>query len=79
MREDRGSDGVVFGMLNGAWAAATVLMPLVAGAVEQAAGAEMAYLAVIVPSLVVAACLVAGAAGRVAPLRVGLRGWRGLG
>ncbi len=73
------SDGVVFGMLNGAWAAATVLMPLVAGAVEQAAGAEMAYLAVIIPSLVVAACLVAGAAGRVAPLRVGLRGWRGLG
>ena len=74
-----GSDGVVFGMLNGAWAAATVLMPLVAGAVEQAAGAEMAYLAVIVPSLAVAACLVASAAGRVAPLRVGLRGWRGLG
>jgi hypothetical protein len=77
--EDGGSDGVVFGMLNGAWAAATVLMPLVAGAVEQAAGAEMAYLAVIVPSLAVAACLVASAAGRVAPLRVGLRGWRGLG
>ena len=77
--EDGGSDGVVFGMLNGAWAAATVLMPLVAGAVEQAAGAEMAYLAVIVPSLGVAACLVASAAGRVAPLRVGLRGWRGLG
>jgi hypothetical protein len=77
--EDGGSDGVVFGMLNGAWAAATVLMPLVAGAVEQAAGAEMAYLAVIVPSLAVAACLVASAAGRVGPLRVGLRGWRGLG
>jgi hypothetical protein len=54
-------------------------MPLVAGSVEQAAGAEMAYLAVIVPSLAVAACLVASAAGRVGPLRVGLRGWRGLG
>ena len=74
-----GSDGVVFGMLNGAWAAATVLMPLVAGAVEQAAGVEVAYLAVIIPSLAVAACLVAGATSRVSPLRVGLRGWRGLG
>lgn len=77
--DDGGSDGVVFGMLNGAWAAATVLMPLVAGAVQQAAGDEVAYLAVIFPSLAVAACLVASAAGRVAPLRVGLRGWRGLG
>ncbi|MGH2896319.1 MAG: MFS transporter [Solirubrobacteraceae bacterium] len=53
--EDGSSDGVVFGMLNGAWAAATVLMPLVAGAVEQAAGVEVAYLAVIIP-----ACLIAG-------------------
>jgi MFS family permease len=50
-----GSDGVVFGMLNGAWAAATVLTPLLAGAVEQAAGVEVAYLAVIIP-----ACLIAG-------------------
>ena len=49
-----GSDGVVFGMLNGAWAAATVLIPLLAGAVEQAAGVEVAYLAVIIPSLAIA-------------------------
>ena len=76
-----GSDGVVFGMLNGAWAAATVLMPLLAGAVEQAAGVEVAYLAVIIPSLAVAGWLLAGATARVPlrPLRVGLRGWRGLG
>jgi MFS family permease len=79
-----GSDGVVFGMLNGAWAAATVLMPLVAGAVEQTAGIEVAYLAVIVPSLALAIWLLAGAAARVPLLRgrlsgVGLRGWRGLG
>ena len=60
-----GSDGVVFGMLNGAWAAATVLMPLVAGAVEQAAGVEVAYLAVIIPSLAVAGWLLAGATSRV--------------
>jgi MFS family permease len=58
-RSDEGSsDGVVFGMLNGAWAAATVLMPLIAGAVEQAAGVEVAYLAVIVPACLLAGCLV---------------------
>ena len=74
--DDGGSDGVVFGMLNGAWAAATVLMPLVAGAVEGAAGPDLAYLAVIIPSLAVAVCLVAGAAERVPALRLGLRGWR---
>jgi MFS family permease len=77
-----GNDGVVFGMLNGAWAAATVLMPLVAGAVEQAAGVEVAYLAVIIPSLAVAAWLLAGASSRVLlprGLRVSLRGGRGLG
>lgn len=75
------SDGVVFGMLNGAWAAATVLMPLLAGAVEQTTGVEVAYLAVIVPSLVVAVSLLATAAARVpglGGLRVGLRGGRGL-
>jgi MFS family permease len=74
--DDGGSDGVVFGMLNGAWAAATVLMPLVAGAVEGVAGPDVAYLAVVIPSLAVAACLMAGAAERVPALRVGLRGWR---
>jgi MFS family permease len=74
-----GSDGVVFGVLNGAWAAATVLMPLLAGAVEQAAGIEIAYLAVIIPSLAVSGWLVAGVAARAPVLRVGLRGWRGLG
>jgi hypothetical protein len=58
---DGGADGVVFGMLNGAWAAATVLMPIVAGALEQAAGAQAAYLAVIIPSCAIAACLMAGA------------------
>jgi MFS transporter, YNFM family, putative membrane transport protein len=57
-----GSDGVVFGMLNGAWAAATVLMPLVAGALEQSSGARAGYLAVIIPSCALAAWLVAGAA-----------------
>jgi hypothetical protein len=71
-----GSDGVVFGILNGAWAAATVLMPLIAGAVEGAAGPDVAYVAVIVPSLAVAGCLVAGAAERVPALRLSLRGWR---
>jgi predicted MFS family arabinose efflux permease len=73
-----GSDGVVFGMLNGAWAAATVLMPLLAGAVQQAAGDEVAYLAVILPSLAVAVCLIVGAVERLPALGVSLRGWGGL-
>ena len=53
---------------------------------DQAADPEVAYLAVIVPSLAVAAWLLAGAAGMggirfpvLGGLRVGLRGWRGLG
>jgi DHA1 family solute carrier family 18 vesicular amine transporter 1/2 len=57
--EANGGDGVVFGMLNGAWAAAMVLMPVIAGAVEQTGGARAGYLAVIVPSCAVAAWLVA--------------------
>ncbi len=52
---DQSSDGVVFGILNGAWAAATVLMPLLAGAAEQQGGPRAGYLVVIIP-----ACLVAG-------------------
>jgi predicted MFS family arabinose efflux permease len=76
--DEPSSDGVVFGMLNGAWAASTVLVPLLAGAVEQAAGVEFAYVAVIMLSLVVAAWLLAGVAARASllrdrPLRVGLR------
>jgi MFS family permease len=77
-RSDGGGDGLVFGMLNGAWAAATVLMPLVAGAIEQGVGLRAAYLAVIAPSCAIAAWLVVGAADRV-PLSVALRGRRGLG
>jgi fucose permease len=58
-----GGEGFVFGMLNGAWAAATVLMPLLAGALEQSSGVRAGYLAVIIPSCALAAWLVAGAAG----------------
>jgi MFS family permease len=53
------ADGLVFGLLNGAWAAAMVLMPLLAGVLEQRGGARAGYLAVIVPSCAVAAWLVA--------------------
>ncbi|MGH2915940.1 MAG: MFS transporter [Solirubrobacteraceae bacterium] len=49
------SDGLVFGVLNGAWALATVLMPMVAGAVQQGAGFTVAYLAVIVLACAIAA------------------------
>jgi MFS transporter, DHA1 family, solute carrier family 18 (vesicular amine transporter), member 1/2 len=55
---DGGGDGVVFGLLNGAWAAATVMMPMLAGAAEQHGGSRAGYLAVIVPSCAVAAWLV---------------------
>jgi predicted MFS family arabinose efflux permease len=60
--EGAGGAGFVFGMLNGAWAAATVFMPLLAGALEQSSGARAGYLAVIIPSCALAAWLVAGAA-----------------
>jgi hypothetical protein len=50
--------GSVFGMLNGAWAGAMVLMPLLAGAVDQRAGAQAGYLAVILPSCAIAAWMV---------------------
>ncbi len=55
----QGRDGSAFGMINGAWAAAMVLMPLLAGAVEEHGGARAAYLAVIVPAVAVAAILAA--------------------
>lgn len=53
------SEGFLFGMLNGAWAGAMVLMPLVAGIVDQHGGARAAYLAVIIPAALVAVLLVA--------------------
>jgi hypothetical protein len=76
----------MFGMLNGAWAASTVLMPLLAGALEQSSGARAGYLAVIIPSCALAAWLVAGASGgdtggggRVRRARVRLRWLRAAG
>jgi MFS family permease len=55
------NDGFVIGLLNGAWAAAMVLTPLIAGALEQHGGAQAGYLAVIVPTAAVALALIAGA------------------
>lgn len=43
------ADGLVVGFLNGTWAAGLVLAPLLAGAVDQVAGAATAYLVAIVP------------------------------
>jgi MFS family permease len=54
-------DGFVIGILNGAWAAAMVLTPVLAGALEQHGGAQLSYLAVIVPCAAIAAALIAGA------------------
>jgi MFS family permease len=55
------NDGFVIGLLNGAWAAAMVLTPVLAGALEQHGGAQAGYLAVIVPTAVIATALIAGA------------------
>jgi predicted MFS family arabinose efflux permease len=41
--------GLVIGLLNGTWATGLVLAPLLAGALDQAAGPSAAYLATIVP------------------------------
>jgi MFS family permease len=54
-------DGYVIGILNGAWAGAMVLTPLLAGALEQQGGAQIGYLAVILPCAAIAAGLIAGA------------------
>jgi len=61
--EESGRDGLVFGLLNGAWAAAMVLMPLLAGSLEEHGGARAGYLAVIVPCCAVALWLVARSGG----------------
>lgn len=50
-------DGSVFGIVNGAWAAATVVAPLIAGLLEQHGGARLAFLAVIGPGALVALAL----------------------
>jgi MFS family permease len=55
----RSGDGFVFGTLNGCWAGATVLAPLLAGALDQRAGVECALLVVVIPGLAIAAWLVA--------------------
>jgi MFS family permease len=54
-------DGFTIGILNGAWAAAMVLTPVLAGALEQHGGAQLGYLAVIVPCAAIAAALIVGA------------------
>jgi MFS family permease len=51
--------GAVFGLLNGAWAAATVLTPLAAGALTQGGDTRAGYLVVIVPALLITGLLVA--------------------
>jgi MFS family permease len=48
------SDGSVFGVVNGAWAGSQVLMPLLAGLLEEHGGAQVGYLAVIIPAMVIA-------------------------
>lgn len=61
--DQSGGDGLVFGMLNGGWAASQVLMPLLAGALQQHDGTRAGYLAVILPSCAVAVWLVLRSGG----------------
>jgi hypothetical protein len=63
---EQGGGGAVFGLLGGAWSAANVLTPLGAGALAQHAGPHVAYLAAIVPSLVITAVLLAALPGGLA-------------
>jgi MFS family permease len=51
---DSSADGSVFGAINGAWAGSLVLAPLLAGALEEHGGAQVGYLAVIVPAVMIA-------------------------
>lgn len=48
------ANGLVIGLLNGTWAAGLVLAPLLAGVVDQLAGAHIAYLVAIVPGALAA-------------------------
>jgi MFS family permease len=75
-RADHRADGFVFGMLNGAWAAAMVLAPIVAGALYQDAGPTAAYLAVIAPSCAVGVWLVARSRPASGARALGLRSGR---
>ncbi len=53
------SDGVVIGLLNGTWAIGLVVAPLVAGALDQLSGPGAAYLAAVIPGILIAAWLLA--------------------
>jgi MFS transporter, DHA1 family, tetracycline resistance protein len=52
-------DGVVIGLLNGTWAIGLVLAPLIAGTLDQLAGAQAAYLTAVVPGLLISLSLLA--------------------
>lgn len=54
-------EGIVIGLLNGTWATGLVLAPLIAGAIDQAAGLAPAYLAAVVPGALGALWLLARA------------------
>ena len=51
--------GIAIGLLNGTWAIGLVLAPLIAGTIDQVAGAPAAYLTAIVPGLLVSWWLLA--------------------
>jgi MFS family permease len=71
---DSSADGSVFGAINGAWAGSLVLAPLLAGALEEHGGAQVGYLAVIVPAVMIAIGLLMRARPRIvaAPVTTGV-------
>jgi MFS family permease len=71
---DSSADGSVFGAINGAWAGSLVLAPLLAGALEEHGGAQVGYLAVIVPAVMIAIGLLMRARPRTvaAPVTTGV-------
>ncbi len=67
--QGEGSDGFVFGLLNGAWAGAMVLTPIVIGSIDQHDGAQAGFLAVIAASCAIAGWLIGGLAQLAGGLR----------
>jgi MFS family permease len=62
-------DGVIIGIFNTAWAVGMLFAPLVAGVVDQTAGAHIAYLTAVIPCAIGATCLLAPRLAELGPGR----------
>jgi MFS family permease len=59
-QDEPGADSMAFAMLNGTWAAAQVLTPVIAGTLDQNAGIDVALATIIIPCLGIAGWLLGG-------------------